>query len=299
MNTSLLTQHTGVKFQFGDTIAESAIILFEEVPDTPNKFFLITKETPFYPVNYRWPDQPSDIGKIEIDSTILNVINAKMVAVNKNEGTLKFGENISIPRGDEDNWIMLVAHIIEKTSDINPTNFVGRVAKLFVDEGRRFSLSIPHTASHLMALAINKALSTFWKKETDKDSLGNPDFDKIAITESSIEPYISKDKYRLGKSIKKKGFDIQTFEDNISEIENNVNLYVTNWINTNSTISVECDENYISSMRWWVTEIDGKPVKMACGGTHPKTLSSIKNISIKLNYSKDDGLLFITTKASA
>ena len=52
-----------------------------------------------------------------------------------------------------------------------------------------------------------------WRKDVARDGIGNPDFDKIALTESRMVPDQARDTYRLGKSLRKKGFDTASFRE--------------------------------------------------------------------------------------
>ena len=61
-----------------------------------------------------------------------------------------------------------------------------------------------------MSLALNKALEGFWDKEiANKDCFGRPNFDALTIETSRIGRGKSVDVYRIGKSIRKKGFDLE------------------------------------------------------------------------------------------
>ena len=176
---------------------------------------------------------------------------------------------------------------------IIPLSIVGKNVKMVVDGERRTSLSKPHSASHFMALALNKVLSVYWKKEIGMDGLGNPNFDQLAISVSSIEIGVSVDKYRIGKSLKKKGFDTQLFEKNIDKIELQVNSEIQQWLNSGNTIHVETEGKYVTSMRWWITNIEGKEVKIPCGGTHVKSVSDIEGMNVTMVYNAEESSLVI------
>jgi alanyl-tRNA synthetase len=77
--------------------------------------------------------------------------------------------------------------------------------ELTVDAEARHALSLGHSACHLVALALNRALTPYWRKETSElDALGQPDFDRLAIQHSRVEPRGSKEQYRIGKSLRKR-----------------------------------------------------------------------------------------------
>ena len=81
-----------------------------------------------------------------------------------------------------------------------------RHVELVVDADYRTRLSVGHTACHLASLALNRAVADRWKKEVRADGLGAPDFDGTAIDVSLIVENGSVDTYRLGKSLRKRGF---------------------------------------------------------------------------------------------
>ncbi|NUR83524.1 MAG: metal-dependent hydrolase, partial [Nonomuraea sp.] len=157
---------------------------------------LVTAETPFHPLDHTWPDQPADRGTIG-GLPVLDCVTAAA----SDEG-LFLGEEIPVRRG-ADGWQWLVVHVVGSPLD------EGTQVDLEVDPAYRAALSAGHTACHLAALALNAALAPYWRKEAKQDALGNPDFDQSAITSSRIAEYGSVDVYRLGKSLRKKGFSAE------------------------------------------------------------------------------------------
>ena len=82
-----------------------------------------------------------------------------------------------------------------------------------VDAEHRAALSAGHTGCHLAAVALNAALAARWRKPVRTDGLGHPDFDQLAIVSSRIVPDGAVDTYRLGRSLRKKGFDVDGLAD--------------------------------------------------------------------------------------
>lgn len=112
------------------------------------------------------------------------------------------GADIPVRRGDEE-WSWLVLHVV----DGDPGDLAGKTAVLTVDVHRRGALSASHSGCHLLALALNEALAPRWRKDPGRsDAFGNPDFDSLAMATSVMDTEASTDTYRLGKSLKKKGF---------------------------------------------------------------------------------------------
>jgi alanyl-tRNA synthetase len=118
----------------------------------------------------------------------------------------EIGSVIPVRRGEE-GWVWLVAHRLGESAE--PPQ-VGDEVELVVDVRRRRALSAAHTACHLAALAMNRAASHLWRKEARRDSLGSPDLDQIAMVSSVMDESGLTDVYRLGKSLRKKGFETAT-----------------------------------------------------------------------------------------
>jgi alanyl-tRNA synthetase len=52
-----------------------------------------------------------------------------------------------------------------------------------------------------------------------EDALGRPDLDQVAIQSSVMDERGSTDVYRLGKSLRKKGFDSVGLADQLAEVQ--------------------------------------------------------------------------------
>jgi hypothetical protein len=105
----------------------------------------------------------------------------------------------------------------------------GDAVTLTVDPQRRAALSVGHTGCHLAALALNAALAGRWRKQPRVDSLGHPDFDQSAITSSRIEPFGSVDEYRLGRSLRRSGFDAAGLADDLPALTETVTATLDRW----------------------------------------------------------------------
>lgn len=79
------------------------------------------------------------------------------------------------------------------------------------------------------ALHLDAALSTAWSKPAPTDALGNPAFDALAIQRSRIDPHRSTDTYRIGKSLRRKGFAPASLDDPSAAAER-VNAQLAQWI---------------------------------------------------------------------
>jgi alanyl-tRNA synthetase len=104
----------------------------------------------------------------------------------------------------------------------DPFDLVGAPAELVVDAERRARLSAAHTSCHLLAFALNAVLAPRRRKEVRTDSLGRPDFDNLAITRSRMDEGGSRDDYRIGKSLRKKGFTVEGLDTDLPGVRDEV-----------------------------------------------------------------------------
>lgn len=231
----MIKSSTKITFPGGDTFGESIIIHYENLRNDSSKIMLFTRETPFHPIDNRWPDQPSDKGIITLDNEDIIVQECFTATYNKNTKEILVDKEISARKNDPE-CFFLVAHIVDKNTIEKHKDLIDKKVKLKVDEDYRYLLSKAHSACHLAALALNKATNKYWKKEFQKDSLGNFDLDSIAVIESKITDKQSFDRYRLGKSVKKKGFDSALFLSEIDSIEKEINAQIKTWLSNDLEI---------------------------------------------------------------
>ncbi|MET3932749.1 hypothetical protein [Arthrobacter sp. OAP107] len=182
----------------------------------------------------------------------------------------------------------MVAHIIE-----GPPPAVGESAQIDVDQNHRAALSAAHTACHLAALALDAALSTAWSKPAPTDALGNPAFDALAIQRSRTDTHRSTDTYRIGKSLRRKGF-APTSLDDLSAVAERVNAQLTQWIKAGGAVRIERDDPALSARRTWVCELPHGRTNIPCGGTHIHNLAELSDINTSLTTAEIDGGLELT-----
>src|SRR5690606_31481098 len=174
----------------------------------------IVDVTPFHPVDHTWPDQPGDAGTIRSAAGVggpedsVEVTEAVMAAVSDG-GEFAVGSGIPVKRGAE-GWTWLVGHRLA-TAETPAWLVRGASVSMEVDAERRAGLSRGHTACHLASLALDLAVADLWRKDPGTDALGSPDFESRANQSSRITEDGSLDEYRLGKSLRKAGFDTQAF----------------------------------------------------------------------------------------
>ncbi|MEV4803712.1 metal-dependent hydrolase [Nonomuraea sp. NPDC049421] len=239
-------------------------------------------ETPFHPLDHTWPDQPADRGTLGG----LPVLDCVTGAAD-GSGEILLGPAIPVRRGAE-GWEWLVVHV---TSAPLP---VGEEVDLEVDREHRTALSAGHTACHLAALALNAVLADRWRKEARPDSLGNPDFDQAAITSSRIEPHGSVDVYRLGKSLRKKGFSAEDLDP--AQVAAQVNELLARWVAAGAPVRVEVPGPELTARRTWHCSLPEGEASIPCGGTHLTRTSELGRVSVALTL--DDAALTMRTTVS-
>lgn len=274
-----------------------------------NKVGVIADKTCFHPIDYKWPDQPGDKGKIIIiDNNIeMHVENSFIAAINKNTKSYIYDKEDVKSIKIKDDYHFVVVHVVENGFREELVQYIHdeSVIKLHVDDEYRKKLSSSHTACHLAALALNKATTPFWKnkKEIKRDSLGSFDFDKICIEKSKILPEKSVDIYRLGKSISKKGFNVNEFIANLSEVELDINNQLNKWIELSKTKEVKCkvipDESFLTEKRVWQCYFPEGGAVIPCGGTHITNLNMFKKIKVKLDSVKLENAANIVMNTTA
>lgn len=281
---------TIVTFPTGTVTGDGVIARVEQ---TPEGTIVVVDETPFHPVDHTWPDQPGDTGSIAVGDDTVRVVEAVMAAIS-DEGEFAVGSAIPVKRGAE-GWTWLVGHLIEGAA---PASFTeGARADLTVDAARRARLSRGHTACHVASLALDLALADLWRKEPGEDALGNPDFEGRANQSSRIHEDGAVDEYRLGKSLRRAGFDTETFATTLSERERRINEQLAAWVASGAVSSIVTEGPTIVDRRRWHCDLPEGEAVILCGGTHAESLSEFASIVVSLDLS-DPQLLVMTTVAA-
>ena len=278
---------TVVSFADGSVRGESVITRIEPVDDVA---VVVVEATPFHPVDHTWPDQPGDTGTIVVGEESVTVAEAVMAAVS-DEGDFAIGAAIPVRRG-ADGWTWLVAHRLDGSA---PAGFTeGAAARLVVDEPHRAGLSRGHTACHLASLALDLAVADLWRKDPGTDALGTPDFEGRANQSSRIHEDGSVDEYRLGKSLRRAGFDTETFAATLAEREASINAQLTAWVSSAAGSRIVTEGPTIVDRRRWHCELPEGEAVILCGGTHVDSLAAFEAIRVSLDLS-DPQLLVMTT----
>lgn len=282
---------TVVSFAEGSLRGDSTVIRVEPIGDAA---VVVVEATPFHPVDHTWPDQPGDAGLISAggDSAAVSVSEAVMAAIS-DEGEFAVGAEIPVRRG-ADGWTWLVAHRLEGAAPewLTP----GAKVRLVVDDARRAGLSRGHTACHLASLALDLAVAELWRKDPGEDALGTPDFEGRANQSSRIHEDGSLDEYRLGKSLRKAGFDTEAFAATLADRETRINTQLAAWVASAAESRIVTDGPTIVDRRRWHCDLPEGEAVILCGGTHVGSLAAFASITVTLDLS-DPQLLVMTTTA--
>lgn len=297
-----ISTSTIITFPGGALSGSSKILLCKHLPSSPNQMVIITEETPFHPLDYNWPDQPGDKGWITVKEIKYPIIGCFTAAFNKQTGEFLIDKEIKNKkvRRDDPNWFFLVAHLIEKETITTENDWIGLKAYLEVDDNFRDKISKAHSACHLASLALNKVTQKFWKKQPETlDSLGNPNLDAEAVIMSEITPEYSRDRYRCGKSLRKKGFDDAAFfsESEFKQTEANINKQLSDWCAQPKGVKIFVvpDKAYLHEKREWHCEfLDGKKAMIPCGGTHVLSIAHPKKVVVTLIQEGDGEFTMIS-----
>jgi alanyl-tRNA synthetase len=269
---------TQVTFPAGTVHGSSTVLAVLPLPE--DRYGVVTESTPFHPLDHTWPDQPADTGSLTVDGVDLPVLDCVTGGVSP-QGELSLGPDIPVRRGEE-GWAWLVVHVLDAPVA------VGSPVGLRVDADRRAALSAAHTGCHLLALALNAALAPRWRKEPGRaDALGHPDFDSLAMDSSRMDTQASTDTYRIGKSLRKKGFTADDLAADLPALTAAVNDQLAAWVAADAPVRIEAPGPELTARRRWACDLPQGPVSIFCGGTHLHHLGELAALSTELRLSED------------
>ena len=278
---------TRVTFPSGGLTAAAEVVAVVDLAE-PGRTGVVTDVSPFHPVDEAWPDQGGDVGTMVFDDGEVEVVDTVLGATS---GTnLLSAPNIPVRRG-EPGWAFVVVHVVPSDG---PLPAVGQRIELSVEPAQRGAVSLGHTACHLASLALNAALVDRWRKPIELDGLGHPNFDRAALSSSSIVPYGAVDTYRLGKSLRKKGFEVADLD--VGQVTARANTVLAAWVAADVAIAVETDGPGLTDRRTWVCRLPEGTERIPCGGTHPTSLAGVAAIEVRLTLV--DAELIMETKVT-
>jgi Ser-tRNA(Ala) deacylase AlaX len=269
---------TDTRVTYPQGAVESASrVLHVEVRDD-GRCAVLLDTTAFHPVDSAWPDQGPDRGELRAGSRTWPVADCVVGATDGT--TLYLGDEAPVRKGAE-GWAFVVVHLVDGEGPAEGDEVVVRV-----DSAHRAAVSAGHTGCHLASLALNRALTGRWKKDVAPDALGAPNFDALAIDTTVIGEFGSVDRYRLGKSLRRKGFSGEDLDtDAIAEA---VNATLAAWTATGAPIGIETDGPGLTDRRRWICALPEKRAEIPCGGTHLTSLAGV-DVAVQLELSDADG----------
>ncbi|MET7707316.1 hypothetical protein [Micromonospora sp. NPDC005413] len=284
-----LDASTTITFPAGGTRARTQVLAV--LPYEDGRSGVVCRETSFHPVDHTWPDHPADHGTLILGDRELPVVDCVIGAAPRSGGALLTGADIPVRRGD-DGWHWFVVHVVPESGD----DLVGQPVECVVDPARRAGLSAGHTACELVSLAINEATSDFWTKVDRRDVRGVPDFDAAALSLSRIGVDGSVDRYRLGKSLRRKGFLADDLRAALPDVARTVQDRLREWVRTDAPVRVEVGGALVEDRRTWVCELPDGAVRVPCGGTHVESTGQLGEVGVTLDLTQDGSeLTMITT----
>ncbi|MEZ8391238.1 alanyl-tRNA editing protein [Vibrio splendidus] len=263
------------------------------VENDDSKTYLITDMTPFHPVSHIWPDHPADRGFVSLNGEQYIVEDCLVGAVEQSTGKLHLAADIPVKR-DAEGWAFVVVHQLPASASMIKVN---DEVMLSVDKEYQASLSRGHSAGHIAFLALNKVLAeSYWRKDADrKDPLGSYDFNSYAQVTSFVTPELCTDKYRLGKTLKKRGLNVADMLTNLDGIEVDINQMIKGWLADSTPVTMRLEGEALTDSRYWEWQLDSDTlVSIPCGGTHIENTSELKSLSVKLTQLDDQHIEMLT-----
>lgn len=287
---SLPTTDTRVTYPTGALASTGTVLYIEPIGDL---LAVVLDETACHPVDSAWPDQPADRGTIRFgdgDGAVDVAISDCVVGAT--DGSALFvGDAVPVKKGTE-GWAFLAVHLVDRAA-AESAAITGATAVVTVDEPTRHALSAGHTGCHLASLALNAALADSWRKEVSPDALGAPNFDGLACESSRIASNASTDRYRVGKSLRKRGFDPAAFDD-LDGLAARVQGTLRGWLASGAAVRIDRDGELLTDRRSWHCDLPGGPAVIPCGGTHAESLSAFSTITVWLEREDVDGAVVLS-----
>lgn len=284
---SLPAADTIVTYPDGDLASTGTVLHVQPLDD--GRTVVILDRTAFHPVDPVWPDQPADTGALRVDGDVVPVVSAVVGATDG--ATLHVGD--APVRTGTPGWAFVVCHLVDDATRFEP----GTTVDVQVEPEARRALSTGHTACHLASLALDDALAGLWTKEVPVDGRGKPAFDQLAIASSRILPDGSLDEYRIGKSLRKKGFAAAELPAALAGVTRAANALLAKWVAAGDAIAIaiERDGEGLGERRRWRADLPDGAVEIPCGGTHLRSLAGLSAIVVELDYDQEAASLTMRT----
>ncbi len=299
---TLPVQDTLVSYPSGAVSNAATVLHVERLPD--GRVAVLLDATSVHPVDASWPDQGADRAVLRSGGRSITVVDCIVGATDGS--ALYLGQNTPVGKGT-DGWAFVVVHVVEGGIEGGIENGIengaglveGNEVEVVVDASFRQRISAGHSGCHVASLALNRAVADRWKKETRFDGLGNPDFDGAAIDVSLIRENGSTDTYRLGKSLRKKGFVTEGFVDDLHQVQDAIDASLAEWVAMDAPVRIDSDGDRLTDRRYWVCELPGHSIRIPCGGTHVTTLAELGALHVELSIADVEGTSVLTMETFA
>lgn len=268
---------TVVLYPEGALSASAAVVHAEPVE---GGLAVLLDRTAAHPVDSAWPDQGADRGTVVVGADEFPLIDCLVGATDGER--LFVGADVPVKKRTE-GWAFVVVHVLPADAALESDR-----AEVRIDAVHRARLGIGHTACHLASLALNRALAGAWRKDARADALGAPDFDAVACERSTILELGSLDEYRVGRSVRRAGFEADALAD-LDAVEAAVRLEFAAWIATGAAVRIEAEGPGLTDRRWWVCELVDGTARIPCGGTHASSLAELKGMTVELDAREAEG----------
>jgi alanyl-tRNA synthetase len=286
---------TRVTYPSGSVTSEGTVLRVDRRDD--GTLAVVLDATACHPVDAAWPDQPADRAVLAVRGAAVEVLDC-LVGAAETAGdhvrpVLFAGDEVPVKKGAE-GWSFVAVHLLPGDADVRE----GDAAEVAVDPEHRRALSAGHTGCHLASLALDRALADAWTKDVPVDALGAPGFDALAIDTSRIGPWSSVDTYRLGKSLRKKGFPTAALVERLDEVRERVDATLAAWVASGAAARIEREGDLLTSRRSWVCELPDGTARIPCGGTHLDGLDALASVTVELEAEEVDGAAVVRMRTS-
>lgn len=288
---SSLTADTRVEYPAGATRSTGVAVA---VLDLPTGRGVVLDRTAAHAVDAKWPDQGPDRGVLRVGGIAYPLLDVVVGAAPADDpAELRVADDIPVRTGT-DGWAFHVVHVLAADATVA----VGDAVEVEVDAAHRRALSAGHTACHLASLALDAALADAWRKEVPLDALGAPGFDALACASSRIGEFGSVDEYRVGKSLRRRGFDPEALAD-VAAVAARANERLASWVASGAAIRIDRGGEGLGDRRAWVCDLPGGPAVIPCGGTHLGSLAELAAVRVDLELAEGDGALELRMTTTA
>ena len=124
---------------------------------------------------------------------------------------------------------------------------------------------------------------------------GAQSFEREANETSRITENGSVDTYRVGKSVRKRGFDPAALEDPAA-LAARVNEILASF---SGAITIEREGDTLTDRRYWVAELPQGTVRIPCGGTHVESVAELGTVTVTLETEQLEGAIGLTMTTTA